>query len=87
MLRKDSEHALAETLKHRPFIGFWDHVMIAAMLGRLGRDDEANERVERLTEEKPDFTLRARELIGRTLKIDPLIDDLLDGLNRAGMAV
>jgi len=85
MLRKDSKHALAETLKHRPFIGFWDHVMIAAMLGRPGRDDEANERIERLTEEKPDFALRARELIGRTLKIDPLIDDLLDGLSRAGM--
>jgi hypothetical protein len=56
------------------------------MLGKLGREDEASQHVERVAQDKPDFSPRARELIGRALKIDPLIDDLLDGLRRAGMA-
>ena len=83
----DYERALAETLKHRPFLSFWDDVAFAVMLGRLGSVDEAKPHVERLTREKPDFVPRARELLRRTVKIDALIDDLLDGLHRAGLPV
>ena len=86
ILEHDYEGALTETTKHLPFIGYWDDVVQAAMLGKLGRKDEASQHVERVAQDKPDFCSRARELIGRALKIDPLIDDLLDGLRRAGMA-
>ena len=86
MIEHDYEGALTETRKHLPFIGFWDEVVQAAMLGKLGREDEASQHVERVVQDKPDFSPRARELIGRALKVDPLIDDLLDGLRRAGMA-
>ena len=86
ILEHDYEGALTETTNHLPFIGYWDDVVQAAMLGKLGRKDEASQHVERVAQDKPDFCSRARELIGRALKIDPLIDDLLDGLRRAGMA-
>jgi adenylate cyclase len=87
ILEQDYEGALSETTKHLPFIGYWDDVVQAAMLGKLGREDEASEHVERVAQEKPDFAPRARDLIGRALKIDPLIDDLIDGLRRARMEV
>jgi len=38
-----------------------------------------------LTEQKPDFAPRAHELMRRTLKIDTVINDLIDGLRAAGM--
>jgi len=37
-------------------------------------------------EQKPDFAPRARELIRRSLKDDAIIDDLIDGLDRAGLS-
>ena len=87
LVRGDSERALAETSKHHPFIGFWDDVMQAAMLGKLGRADEATIHLGQIAEQKPGFADRARELLRRTIKIDPLIDDLIDGLQRAGMRI
>jgi adenylate cyclase len=85
MLEHDYEGALTETTKHLPFIGYWDDVVQAAMLGKLGRKDEAQSHVEAALEQKPDFAARARELMRRGLKIDALIDDLVDGLRAAGM--
>ena len=41
ILEHDYEGALAETTKHLPFIGYWDDAVQAAMLGKLGRIDEA----------------------------------------------
>ena len=46
MIEHDYEGALTETTKHLPFIGFWDDVVQAAMLGKLGRVDEAQPHVE-----------------------------------------
>jgi adenylate cyclase len=85
ILEHDYEGALAETTKHLPFIGYWDNVVQAATLGKLGRKDEAQPHVEAALEQKPDLTARARELIRRGLKIDALIDDLIDGLRAAGL--
>jgi len=85
--REDYEHALIETQKHLPFMSFWDDVVQAAVLGKLGRVDEATIHIGQIEEQKPDFTVLARELMRRSLKIDPLIDDLIDGLNRAGMRI
>jgi len=85
LLRGDDERALAETRKHRPFISFWDDVMVAAILGKLDRRDEARPHVEAVRTHKPGLATRARELMRRSLKIDPLIDDLADGLRRAGL--
>jgi TolB-like protein len=85
ILEHDYEGALTVTTKHLPFIGYWDDVVQAAMLGRLGRTDEAQPHVEAALEQKPDLAARAEELIRRALKIDSLVDDLVDGLRAAGM--
>lgn len=87
LLRSDYECALEETRKHFPFIDFWNDVMLAAMLGKLGRADEAGPHVERIAAQKPEFPGKARELFRRSLKIDPLIDDLIEGLHSAGMHI
>jgi len=87
LYREDYEQALIDTRKHLPFLSFWDDVAQAAILGKLGRADEATIHIGQIVEQKPDFTDRARELMRRSLKIDPLIDDLIDGLQRGGMRV
>jgi adenylate cyclase len=85
LVRREHENALAETLAHRPFMTFWDDVMLAAQLGALNRTDEARPHVERVNAHKPDFAGRARELIRRSLKIDAVIDDLIEGLRASGL--
>jgi len=85
LLNDDYERALAETRTHRPFLDFWDDVIIAAILGRLDRADEARPHIEEVEKRKPDFPARAPELMRRSLKIDELVDDLIDGLRRAGL--
>ncbi len=85
MVRGEYEQALVETRKHKPFLVYWDAAMTAAMLGRLGRTDEAQPHIAAAMKQKPDLAARAGELMRRALKIDPLIDDLVDGLRAAGL--
>lgn len=87
LIQREYETALAETRTHLPFMSFWDDVMLAAVLGRLGRIDEARPHVDRVIDHKPDFAGRARELFRRSLKIDAVVDDLTDGLRTAGLPV
>jgi hypothetical protein len=85
ILHDDFERALAKTRHHRPFIGYWDEVVIAALLGRLDRSDEAQPHVDAVTAQMPDFAGRARDLIGRGLKIPRVVDGLIEGLRRVGL--
>lgn len=85
LFRRDYETALAETRTYLPFGGFWDDVMLAAELGKLGRIDEARPHVDRVIDHKPGFSGRARELIRRSIKIEAVVDDLIDGLRLAGL--
>jgi adenylate cyclase len=86
LLHDDFERALAKTRHHRPFISYWDEVMIAALLGRLGRSDEARPHVDAVRAQMPDFAGRARNLIERGLKIPRVVDGLIEGLRRVGLA-
>jgi hypothetical protein len=85
LVRCDYETALAETRTHLPFMSFWDDVVLSALLGKLGRVEEARPHVDRVIDQKPDFAGRARELFRRSLKIDAVVDDLIDGLRTAGL--
>ncbi|MEJ2189349.1 MAG: hypothetical protein P8Y93_07985 [Acidobacteriota bacterium] len=83
--RRSYEEALAELEKHDPFFAFWLPVVRASILGNLGRLDEARTHLHQVREQKPDFASRARELFRRSLKVDSIIDDLIDGLRAAGL--
>jgi adenylate cyclase len=85
LARRRYEEALAELERHDPFFAFWLPMVRASILGNLGRVDEARTHLHLAQEQKPDFAPRARELMRRSLKVDSIIDDLVDGLDRAGL--
>lgn len=64
---------------------FWDPLLRAAALSRLGRDQEAAQAMAELLQLRPDFSTRARFLISCYVKFDSLIDAILDGLRQAGL--
>jgi adenylate cyclase len=84
----DSDYQGAyEALQPRDSRDFWHSAMMAAALGKLGRDEEAARQAAVLLERKPDFCARARELLGRSVKDAILVDDLVDGMRRAGLTI
>lgn len=66
---------------------FWHAAIMASVLGKQDRADEAAPYVTRLIEGKPDFAGRARELLARSVKVASLIEDLVDGMRRAGVVI
>ncbi len=84
--RSEYENALAEALKFNYPELFWDPVMRAAALGRLGRQSQAKAAVGQLLKLEPDFVTRGRLLISRYVKVDNLVDGIIDGLRKAGLA-
>ena len=84
--RGEYENAFAEALKFN-FPGLYlDPVMRAAALGQLGRQDEANNAVSQLLKMVPDFAARSRAMISRYVKVDSLLDKVIEGLRKAGLA-
>ncbi len=65
----------------------WDWLLRAASLGRLGRSAEARQALDVLIELRPDFPSSARQRIGYFVKGDDGIDDLLEGLKKAGLSI
>jgi adenylate cyclase len=65
----------------------WYAAMAAAVLGKLGRKTGAAKHAGILMDIKPDFCTRGRELIERTIKVPSLVEDIIDGLRRAGLEI
>ncbi len=65
----------------------WDSATRAAALGALGRHEEAHEAVAELLALDPGFAGAAREYLGWYVFEPALLERLLDGLRRAGLAV
>jgi adenylate cyclase len=84
--RGEYENALAEALKFNFPEMFWDPVMRAAALCRLGRQNEATAAVGQLLKLEPDFKSCGRWLISRYVKVDALVDTIIEGLRKAGLA-
>lgn len=57
------------------------------IIEKLRHIDETRVRIETVVERKPDFPTRARDLLRRTVKVDALIDELIDGLRMAGLVI
>jgi adenylate cyclase len=66
---------------------FWDPLLRAAALGRLGREPEAAQVVGELLQLRPDFCTRGRFLISCYVKFDYLADAIMDGLRLAGLKI
>ena len=64
---------------------FWDPLLRAAALGRLGREQEAAQAVGQLLHLRPDFPTRGRFLISCYVKFDYLTDAIIEGLRQAGL--
>ena len=84
--RGEYENAFGEAMKFNYPGLFWDPVMRAAALSQLGRQNEAKTAVSQLLKLEPDFATRGRWLIGRYLKVDDLVDTIIEGLRKAGLA-
>ena len=84
--RDEYEKAFAEALKFNFPEIYLDPVMRAAALGQLGRQDEANNAASQLLEMVPDFAPRSRAMISRYVKVDSLVDKVIEGLRKAGLA-
>jgi len=84
--RGEYENAFAEALKFNFPELFWDPVMRAATLVQLERQNEAKAAVSQLLKLEPDFATRGRSLISRYVKVDDLVNTIVEGLRKAGLA-
>jgi adenylate cyclase len=84
--RGDYENAYAEALKFNYPDFFWDPLLRAAALGQIGGAREARIAVAELLKLVPDFAARARQMIGYYVKVNDLVDMVLEGLRKAGLS-
>ena len=84
-LQERFEEAYQEALAFRMPQLFWDPLLRAAALGRLGRDEEGARALAELLQLRPDFPTVGRFLISCFAKFPSLIDSLLNGLSQAGL--
>jgi len=64
---------------------FWDPLLRAAALGRLGREQEGARALAELLHLRPDFPTAGPFLISCYAKFPYLVEGLLDGLRQAGL--
>jgi len=84
--RGDYENAYADALKFNFPEIYLDPMMRSAALAQLGRTGEARTALGQLLKLVPDFATRGRLLMGRYIKVDELIDRIIEGLQKAGLA-
>jgi hypothetical protein len=66
---------------------FYTHAVLAAAYGQLDERPAARRALAELLGQKPDFASIARRELGKWY-IDPqLLEEMLDGLARAGLAI
>ena len=83
--RGEYENAFAEALKFNFPELYLDPMMRAAALGQMGRQNEAKAAVSQLLKLEPDFATRGRTLISRYVKVDGLVDTIIEDLRKAGL--
>jgi adenylate cyclase len=85
--RGEIGEAYQTALQYRDPAFFWRSLMRACCLGHLRRLEEARVEVAELLAEKPDFARRGRTLVGRLIKFPDLVERVVDGLGKAGLAL
>ncbi len=86
-LQERYEDAYQEALAFQMPQFFWDPLLRAAALGRLGREPEGARAVSELLDLRPDFPAAGPFLISCYAKFPNLVADLLDGLRLAGLKI
>jgi adenylate cyclase len=81
------EAAYQEALRIQMPELFWDWLLRAATLGRLGRATAARQAIDVLLERCPDFPTSARRRIGFFVKAENHISGLVHGLTEAGLRI
>ena len=85
--KKEYKQALSEANKYAVPELFWAPMLSAAVLGQLNRIDEAANDIVHLKQLKPNFEGEASFLISRYVKEEDLVEHIMDGLRKAGMAL
>ncbi len=78
----DYEAAYTEALRMKRPDSFWDRVLLAAILGQLGRQPEGAAVLQDMQRTQPNIPLP--ELLRRLFFSDDNVDMVMDGLHRAG---
>lgn len=84
--RGEYENAFGEALKFNYPELFFDPLFRAVALEQMGRENEAKTAVEELLKLEPDFATRGRWMISRYVKVDHLVDTVIEGLRKAGLS-
>lgn len=85
--QKSYEKALTESKLYQMPGFFWAPLLRAAVLGQLNRLEEAGAELGVLKHMKPDFEKKARYLVSRFIKEEPLVLHVLEGLRKAGLTI
>jgi len=80
------ENAYTEALNFNFPELYLDPMMRAAALGQLERQKKAKTALSQLLKLEPNFATRGRGMIGRYVKVDEIIDTIIEGLQKAGLA-
>jgi TolB-like protein len=83
--QKKYEQAMAEAEKYQIPGVFWGPMLRACCLGQLGKKTKAKAQIEDLLILKPDFESKASCLISRYVKEGDLVDEVVNGLKKAGL--
>jgi adenylate cyclase len=81
----DYETALIESRRFNIPVFHFDPIIRVAVLGQLGRQEEAGQAIDELLALVPDFETRGRSLIKRFAYSDENVEMLLGGLRKAGL--
>ena len=84
---KEYGNAYNESLKINLPDTPWSYIYSIASKGKMRRKEEAKKEICRLKRINPGFNRQANELLGRLIKDTKLLNDLIDGLNKAGLRI
>jgi TolB-like protein/Tfp pilus assembly protein PilF len=85
--KKDYRGALDVLLKINMPSYFFTHASLASVYGQLGETGAAQRALRELVTQKPDFAVTVREEWGRWVGPGELLEQLIDGLRKAGLEV
>ena len=85
--KKSYKKAYEEVMGYKGTGYWWEQMLNIAILGQMGKADEARHHIESLHKVKPDFTVKAHDLISRFVKEESLVIHIIQGLQKSGMSI